>query len=125
MKRVKNVDEYIANAPETVRGRLIKLRGIIRKVVPEAEEKISYRMPYYGYFGRLVYFAHAKKHIGLYVPPPVIEEHKDELRKYKTAKAAVRFPLDKSLPLNLIKKLVKDRASKNEANKGKGPSEQR
>ena len=117
MKKAKDVDEYIAKAPKEVRRKLKELRAIIKSVAPKAEERISYGMPYYGYKGRLVYFAFAKKHIGLYVPTPVIEEHKKELKDYGTAKATVRFPLNKKLPLPLIKKLVKARVKKNEARK--------
>ncbi|OGV97391.1 hypothetical protein A2W24_03560 [Microgenomates group bacterium RBG_16_45_19] len=77
-------------------------------------EKISYGMPYYGYKGRLAYFRLAKKHIGLYVPPPVIAEYEHELKGYQTAKATVRLPLDEPLPVALIKKLIKSRRDKNE-----------
>ena len=60
-------------------------------------------------------FAFVRKHIGLYVPTPVIGEHKKELKDYDTAKATVRFPLNKKLLLALIRKLVKARIKKNEA----------
>jgi len=80
-------------------------------------ERISYGMPFYDYKGRLAYFGLAKAHIGLYIPPPVIEEHKKELADYETAKSTVRFPLDKKLPVTLIKKLVQARMKKNEAKK--------
>jgi len=71
-------------------------------------------MPYYGYRGRVAYFQFSKNHIGLYIPPPVIQDHKRELERYHTAMATVRFPLDKKLPLALIKKLVKARVKWNE-----------
>ena len=117
MKKAKDVDEYIAKAPKEVQGKLKELRIAIKSTAPHALEKISYGMPYYGYKGRLVYFAFAKKHIGLYLPPPVIQEHKSELKGYETSKATVRFPLDKKLPVVLIKKLIKDRMKKNEEKK--------
>ena len=119
MPRPKDVDAFIASAPKEVRGKLKELRVAIRKAAPDAEERISYGMPYYGYMGRVAYFRHAKNHIGLYIPPPVIQEHKRELRGYETARATVRFPLDKRLPVVLIQKLVKARMKKNEARKGK------
>src|SRR2546423_1012456 len=106
MLKHKNVDAYIAAAPREVRAKLKELRAAIRKAAPDAEERISYGMPYYASKGRLAYFAAFKNHIGLYVPTPVIEEHKSELKGYETAKATVRFPLDKKLPVGLIKKLV-------------------
>ena len=114
-KALKNVDAYIASAPKEVQSRLKELRRAIKKTAPTALEKISYGMPYYSYKGRLIYFAIAKTHIGIYLPTPIIQEHKKELTKYATAKATVRFPLDKKLPIALIKKLVKARMKKNEA----------
>ncbi|OGG79415.1 hypothetical protein A3A39_00450 [Candidatus Kaiserbacteria bacterium RIFCSPLOWO2_01_FULL_54_13] len=113
--RPKSIEAYIARAPREVRGKLKELRAAIRKTAPKALEKISYGMPYYGYKGRLAYFAYAKAHIGLYVPPPVIAEHKKELKDYGTSTATVRFPLDKKLPIALIKKLIRARMKKNEA----------
>ena len=123
-KAPNDVDSYIAEAPKDVQGKLKKLREIIRKAAPQAGEKISYRMPYYAYKGRLAYFAVFKKHIGLYIPPPVIAEHKKELKEYGTSMATVRFTLDKDLPAALIRKLIKARLKKNEEKGKKGSSPQ-
>ncbi len=114
MKHAKDVDEYIRNAPVEVRAKLKELRAIFKSVVPAAEEKISYGMPYYSYKGRLAYFAYAKNHIGLYAMPPTIEEHQDELAKYQTAKATIRFPLTEPLPVPLIEKLIMFGVRRNE-----------
>jgi len=110
MKKTANdIDAYIAEAPKGVRSKLVKLRVAIKATAPKAEERMSYGMPYYAYKGRLAYFRHWKKHIGLYVPSPVIEEHEKELKDYETAMATVRFPIDKPLPIALVKKLIKAR----------------
>jgi uncharacterized protein YdhG (YjbR/CyaY superfamily) len=114
MNKDLSVDDYIALAPKEFQGRLQELRKVIKETVPEAEEKMSYGMPYYGYKGRLVYFAFAKKHIGLYIPPPIIEQHNDELKHYVTSVSAVQFPLDEELPFPLIKKLIIARMKHNE-----------
>jgi uncharacterized protein YdhG (YjbR/CyaY superfamily) len=45
----------------------------------------------------------------------VIEEHKSELKNYETATSTIRFPIDKPLPIALIKKLIKAKMKKNEA----------
>ena len=116
-KTPKDVDEYISRAPKEVQGKLEELREAIRETAPTAVERISYGMPHYDYKGRLIYFRLTKAHIGLYVPPPVIEEHKNELADYQAAKATVRFPLNKKLPITLIKKLVKAGMKKNENKK--------
>ena len=110
----KNVDAYIAAAPKGVQGKLGELRAVIRKAAPTALERISYGMPYYAYKGRLAYFRHWKAHIGLYLPSPVIEEHKSVLKGYATSRATVRFPLNEKLPVALIRKLVRARIKKNE-----------
>ena len=113
MKHAKDVDEYIALSPKEVQDKLIELREIIKSAAPKAQEYISYEMPYYYYKGRLVYFGLSKKHIGLCIPTPIIEEHRSELKGYETTKATIRFPLDKILPIMLIKKLVKAQINKN------------
>jgi uncharacterized protein YdhG (YjbR/CyaY superfamily) len=100
-------------APKEVQDKL-EFRATIKTAAPGAQERISYEMPYYYYKGRLVYFGLSKKHIGLYIPTPVVEEHKSELKGYETRKATVRFPLNKKLPVSLIKKLIKVRIKKND-----------
>ena len=116
-KAPKDVDEYIASAPKEVQGKLRELRAAIREAAPTAVERISYGMPYYDYKGRLIWFGLSKAHIGVYIPTPVLEEHKSELEGYETTGATLRIPLDKKLPAELIKKLVKARMKKNEAKK--------
>lgn len=113
MQKPISVDAYIAGARKEARSKLEELRAIIRETAPSAVESISYGMPGYDK-GRIAWFGLMKEHIGLYLRPPIIEEHKNELAAYKTTKSAVHFPLDQKLPVALIKKLVKARMSKNE-----------
>lgn len=112
--RDRNVDAYIEAVPKKARVMLAQLRKIIKAAAPAATEGISYRMPYYNYNGALVWFAAFKNHIGFFVRPPVIEEHKHELKGYETTKSTVRFPIGKPLPVGLIRKLVKARVAKND-----------
>ncbi len=114
MNKPQTVDEYIDSAPPEIQPKLKQIRKIIQEVAPDAEEKLSYGMPYYGYKGRLAYFAFAKKHLGLYIVPPVVDDHKEELKKYVTSTSTVQFPLDQDLPVALIKKLVKARIKIND-----------
>ena len=111
-KKSKDVDAYIAKAPKGSQAKLKQIRTAIRKIVPNAAESISYGMPGYDK-GRIVWFAHMKTYIGLYLRPPIIDEHKKELAAYKTTKSAVHFPLDKKLPVALIRKLIRARIKKN------------
>jgi uncharacterized protein YdhG (YjbR/CyaY superfamily) len=113
MKHAESVDEYIQDAPAEVQPKLQLLRKTIKALVPTAEEQISYGMPFYDYKGRLVYFANQSKFIGLYIPPPIIDNHKKELEEYVTTKSAIHFPISEDLPLALIKKLVNARVKWN------------
>jgi uncharacterized protein YdhG (YjbR/CyaY superfamily) len=110
----KDVDAYMAAAPKKVQPKLSKIRAAIREVAPDAAESISYGMPFYDYKRRLAWFGLQKTHIGLYLRPPVITEHKRELSGYVTTKSAVQLPLDREIPISLIKKLVKARMKLNQ-----------
>ncbi|HUX40086.1 MAG TPA: DUF1801 domain-containing protein [Rectinemataceae bacterium] len=119
----REVDDYIAQTPEPARAILRKLRDCIRKAVPEAEEKISYRMPAYFLNGPLVYFAAFSRHIGLYPTANGVEAFEPELAAYKHAKGSVQFPLDKPLPFALVARIVKFKVldnTKKAATKAKG-----
>jgi uncharacterized protein YdhG (YjbR/CyaY superfamily) len=110
---IKDVDSYLASQPKETRILLEGLRKTIKAAAPKAEEVISYGMPAYKYHGILVYFAGYKTHIGFYPTSSAIKEFKKELSGYGLSKGTVRFPLDKSLPLDLIKKIVRYRMKQN------------
>lgn len=110
----KTVDAYIHSFPKELQDKLNKIRKAIKKTAPDAEEKISYQMPGYSFHGMLIYFAAWKKHIGMYPITTETEKSIPELSAYKTSgKGTVHFPLDKQLPLALIKKIVKHRMMEN------------
>ena len=110
----RSVDHYIADFPKQVQVMLQELRSAIKKTAPKAEEVISYNMPAYRLDGMLVYFAGYKAHIGFYPMPAAIIAFKKELESYVTSKGAIQFPLDKKLPLTLVKNIVKFRMLENE-----------
>jgi uncharacterized protein YdhG (YjbR/CyaY superfamily) len=110
----RTVDAYISAAPGEVQGKLSEVRQAIREAAPDAREGISYRMPYYSYRGRLAWFGLHTGHIGLYLRPPVVEEHQNELEGYVTTKSAVHLPLNRRIPVALVKKLVKAAVKKND-----------
>lgn len=113
MNKPLNVDEYIAGFPLPVQKRLNTLRDAVIKTAPDAQEVISYGMPAYKQNGMLLYFAAHKNHIGFYPMGSGIEAFKEEITEYKSAKGSVQFPMDKPLPLALIKRIVKFRVEKN------------
>ena len=106
---MKSIDEYHQNQSKTIQPQLALLRQAIREVAPEAEEVISYSMPAFKLNKVLVYYALNKNHIGFYPTPSPILHFQKELKLYKTSKAAIQFPLDQPLPIDLIQKIVKFR----------------
>lgn len=116
----KNVDEYIAGFPEPARSALNKMRAAIRSAVPaEATETISYRIPAFRHEKVLVWFAAFSDHCSLFPTAAVIEELQDELKGFSTSKGTIHFPLEKPVPVALIKKIVKARVAQSEGRKGR------
>lgn len=105
----RDIDEYHSCQPADIQKILEQLRQAIKQAAPKTTEMISYGMPAFKQNKVLVYYAVCKEHIGFYPTPNAIVNFKQELEKYKTSKGAVQFPIDKSLPLTLIKKIVKFR----------------
>ena len=100
------VDDYMAAQPAEVQPRLRELRAIVRAALPDATEVISYGMPTYrfGPGSSYVSFAAAKRHCALY--GAAVDQFPEELRDYQTSKGTVRFPLDRPIPAELVRKLV-------------------
>ena len=113
MAKPLNVDQYIAEFPRDVQERLELIRSVIKKLAPQAEEKISYNMPYYKLNGMLISFAAWKNHIALYPTPALTGPLKQKLKPFEAAKSTLRFPLDELLPLSLITQVVKLRINEN------------
>ena len=104
------VDDYIAAVPYPALGPLRRLRATIRSVVPrDASEVISYRMPAFKRDRVVVWYAAFAHHVSLFPGGSVLARFEDDLREYKTSKGTVQFPLDKPLPIPLIKRIVKAR----------------
>lgn len=118
-RQFKTMDEYIDTFPADVQRTLNELRQTIRDAAPEAEETINYQMPTFALNGNLVHFAAFSNHIGFYPTPTGIEAFKEELSPYKGAKGSVQFPIDKPLPLALIRRIVEYRVKENSERKQK------
>lgn len=114
----QTIDEYIASFPKEIQGILQKIRGIVKKAAPDAQEKIGYQMPTFTLNGNLVHFAAFKHHIGFYPTPSGTKKFQKEIASYQAAKGSIQFPLDQPIPYDLITKIVEFRVKENLA-KGK------
>jgi uncharacterized protein YdhG (YjbR/CyaY superfamily) len=112
----ESVDEYLEALPPEERAALEKVRAAIRSAAPEAEEKISYRIPMYTHHGHLFGFAAFKNHCSLFVTnSEVPERFAKELEPFRINHTTIQFTVDKPLPTPLVKRIVKARVAENEA----------
>jgi uncharacterized protein YdhG (YjbR/CyaY superfamily) len=116
-----SIDEYIAEFPAETRWVLEELRAHIREVAPDATETISYAIPTFDLNGRhLVHFAGYRGHIGFYPGSRIVSKaFTEELTPYKRGKGSVQFPLDRPLPLELIRRMVGFRVEESNARASK------
>lgn len=109
---VATVDAYIAAQPEERRAVLRRVREIIRKALPKAEETISYQIPAYKVpGGTAIFFAGWAKHYSLYpVSEDVLAELGADASVYTFSKGTMRFRLDAPVPSGLITRIAKLKA---------------
>ena len=100
---VATVAEYIAKKPRTIQPVLRRIRAVIRKAIPGADEVISYQIPTYKLAGKtVIYFAGWTGHVSLY---PASGLPAKVLAKYQVSKGTLRFPLSEPLPVKLIERV--------------------
>jgi len=105
-KKPQNVSEYINAAPKEAQRKLRQMRACLRKATRGAEESLKWGMPSYSLKRILFSFAGYRHHIGFYPTPGAVRAFAKDLSKFKTAKGSIQFPLDRPLPLPLIRKIV-------------------
>lgn len=103
------IAEYIAAAPTEAQKKLREMYKCICAAAPGAEEGLKWSMPSFSYKRILVCFAGYKHHVGFYPTPSAIKAFKKEIAEYKNARGSVQFPLDKPLPVDLIRRMTQFR----------------
>ncbi|MBX3141856.1 MAG: DUF1801 domain-containing protein [Trueperaceae bacterium] len=105
--KAETIDEYLADVDPERRAELERLRALVRRIVPDVVDTMTYAMPTLLYRGRpLVYLTASKKHMSFYPSSWAIEELSDRLAGYKTTQHAIQFTLQAPLPDELIEELV-------------------
>jgi len=107
--RPTSITEYINDAPKEARKKLREMRACIRKAAPGAKENLKWGMPAFSHHRILVTFAAFEHHIGFYPTPSAVKAFVKELSKFVTASSSIQFPLDKPLPLALIRRITEFR----------------
>ena len=117
--RPESITEYVDAAPKEARKKLREMRACIRASAPGAKESLKWGMPAFSYERILVTFAAHKNHIGFYPTPSAVKAFAKELSKFATARGSIQFPLDKPLPLPLIRRITAFRVRESNEKDGK------
>jgi uncharacterized protein YdhG (YjbR/CyaY superfamily) len=123
--RPQSISEYIHAAPKDAQPKLRQMRACIRKAAPGAGEGIKWGMPAFSHRRILVMFAAFKHHIGFYPTPSAVKAFARDLSKFTTGKGSIQFPLDKPLPLPLIRKITAYRVRESIEKDGKWRSQRK
>ncbi len=117
--KAKDVDEFIASAPEEAQSKLREIRVVVKSIIPNAEEKISWGVPFYWYQGALAGFTPCKSYVLFGLVTVLDNKDRETFGKkgYKTGKKTIQIKFDQKVPITLIKQILKTQAKMNEAKK--------
>ena len=115
MQAAATVQDYLAACTEEQRAALEGVRAIVRSMLPDATEVISYGMPTFRDRGRMVVsFGAFKDHCSFFpMSMAVIERHAAELEPFRAAKGTLHFRLDHPLPPETVRAMVAERMAEN------------
>jgi uncharacterized protein YdhG (YjbR/CyaY superfamily) len=111
------VPEYIKEQAAPFRPKLKELREIIFSVAPDATESVSYKVPCFKYIYWLVGIGVTKKDCSMYLMSHAIADQL-KVEGFNVKGVTLHFPLDEPLPVDLIRRIVRERMKENE-NKAK------
>ncbi|MEO0048904.1 MAG: hypothetical protein RL556_236 [Actinomycetota bacterium] len=104
-----DIDAYLASIDEPKLSTLQEMRKRILKLVPEAEQSISYGMPAFSLNGRaFAGIAAFKNHLN-YSPHSgqIFKQIPEKLTDYKYSSGSLQFGIDEPLPIALLETLIK------------------
>lgn len=101
------IDDYLKNVKPSQKAELERVRKIIKQIVPEAEETISYGMPTFKYNKKyLIYFAAFKNHMSIFPASDSMIAEIGELAKFRKSKGTLQFTEANPISDELLKQIV-------------------
>jgi uncharacterized protein YdhG (YjbR/CyaY superfamily) len=102
------MDDYLGGLPQEQREALAGVRAVVERVVPDAEEGVSYGMPAYLHAGRpLLGLRAAKKHLSVFpFSPAAVEAVEERLEGFSLSKGTIRFTADRLVPEEVLEDLI-------------------
>lgn len=105
-----SIDAYIAAQPPAARAVLRRLRAVLRKALPKAEEGISYQIPIFRVDGVMIlHFAAFKDHYAIYPATAGLKALGKGVTDRIHGKASIHFAYDEELPVALITRIATTR----------------
>lgn len=108
-----DVDVFIAGLDDPERVAVQRMRDVVVRVVPDAEQGRSYGMAAFRFSGRpLLGVTTSKRHLSLHpFSPAVIEAVADQLSGHSLSKGTIRFTADRPVPDAVIEQLLRLRVA--------------
>jgi uncharacterized protein YdhG (YjbR/CyaY superfamily) len=108
---MSSFDDYFASVPEPQKSELERIRRLVRRAVPEAEEATSYGMPAFKYNQRpLLGFKASKNHLSVFpFSPEAVDAAREALAGFDLSKGTVRFTVEQPLPDAALEQLLRHR----------------
>jgi uncharacterized protein YdhG (YjbR/CyaY superfamily) len=108
---MSSFDDYLATVPEGQRAELERIRQVVRRTVPDAEEATSYGMPAFKYKKRpLLGFRASTNHLSVFpFSPQAIDAAREALAGFDVSKGTVRFTPEKPIPESALDQLLRHR----------------
>ena len=116
MTTIDDHDAYIAAAREPFRPSLTRLRAILARTLPDADEIVAYNLPGFRVGGSVVAsYAAFSKQCGLYLLPGAISAFADDIAAagLKATKTGITFSPRNPIAEDLVERLA--RASREDA----------
>jgi uncharacterized protein YdhG (YjbR/CyaY superfamily) len=113
----KTVDQFVREAPAEARPVLEQIRKTVKLAVPGVEETMGYGKPYYKYYGWMTGVTLYTKHLGVEIWGGLSSSDREELEAlgYKTGSKNFQIKYNQEVPVELLTRLVKAQAKRNEA----------
>lgn len=105
----KNVDEYINHAPKEAADKMSELRKEIKLLLPNAEEKIAWGVPFFKENKYIIGYTYFKTYISFGLTGYLSTKLTDELHKkgYKTGLKTVQVKFNQEIPTKELEELIK------------------
>jgi uncharacterized protein YdhG (YjbR/CyaY superfamily) len=105
--KATTVEEYLSRQPKEVRAAFERIRRTVKKVAPDATERISYGMPTFFVEKALLGYASQAAHCSIFPWSGLtLKGFRDELKDFSTSAGTVRFTPDHPIPVKLLERII-------------------